>query len=109
MGQHRETDRIEKPFDSIESAHEFMVLLEQAIATSRSEVQRDLDEAKSQTQEGLSEALALADYKMSQLSCHVQKSRRILNDLRSIRKLLLSERVTRSRATGAAVGSAGRS
>lgn len=69
-----------------------MVLLEEAVATARSGVQQDLECARSQQQEPLSEALALVDFKLGQLSSHVQKSRRILNDLRSIRVLLLNER-----------------
>ena len=38
------------------------------------------------------EALNLAHYKMSQLSSHMHKSRRALNDLRTIRRLLFAER-----------------
>lgn len=86
------------PFESIESAHEFIVLLEEAIATARSGVQEDLDSARSQRQEVLLQALTLADLKMGQLSSHVQKSRRLLNDLRLIRVLLLNER-TMSRSS----------
>ena len=37
------------------------------------------------------EILINTNYKLGQLSTHVQKSRRILNDLRIIRKLLVNE------------------
>ena len=80
------------PFDSIESAHEFMSLLEESIGEALGDVRQDLDSATGDDRERRAEALALAVYKMSQLEIHVQKSRRILNDLRSIRRLLLAER-----------------
>jgi division protein CdvB (Snf7/Vps24/ESCRT-III family) len=38
------------------------------------------------------EALGVALLKMNQLSTHMQKSRRILNDLRTLRRLLFQER-----------------
>ena len=80
------------PFDSIESAHEFMVLLEDSIGDALRDVREDLDSATGEDRARRAEALALAVYKMSQLESNVQKSRRILNDLRSIRRLLLAQR-----------------
>jgi hypothetical protein len=77
------------PFASIESAHEFMVLLEKSIGEAIEEVRDDLAEANTAQRERRAEALSLAVYKMDQLSMHVKKSRRILNDLRTIRRLLL--------------------
>ena len=38
------------------------------------------------------EALRLVAHNLSQLSVHITKSRRILNDLRTLRRLLLEER-----------------
>ena len=69
-----------------------MSLLEESIGEALGDVRQDLDSATGEDRERRAEALALAVYKMGQLETHVQKSRRILNDLRSIRRLLLAER-----------------
>jgi predicted RNase H-like nuclease len=81
-----------RPFDSIESAHEFVDLLEESIEDAVLEVKDHIQTAQSERDERRSEALTLAMYKMSQLSTHMRKSRRILNDLRTIRRLLFQER-----------------
>ncbi len=83
-------DPISRPFESIESALEFMGLLEGEIAEAAGEL-REL--TKEDGGERFDEALNLALYKMHQLSSQVQKSRRILNDLRLIRNVLLGEAV----------------
>jgi hypothetical protein len=80
------------PFDSIESAHEFVALLEESIEEAVREVKEHIQTAKTAQDERRAEALTLAIYKMSQLSVHMHKSRRILNDLRTIRRLLFQER-----------------
>jgi hypothetical protein len=81
-----------QPFDSIESAHEFMVLLATSIEEAVSDVQQDREGALAGDEARRAEALNLALYKLKLLDGHVQKSRRILNDLRAIRRLLFSER-----------------
>jgi len=85
------TDEL-RPFDSIESAQEFMELLEQTIDEARQEIEHDLRRAKSERVSRRVEALDLTIYKLGQLSMHTKKSRRILNDLRTIRRLLIAER-----------------
>lgn len=79
---------VTRPFESIESALEFMVLLEEEIADASRELHEMLDNASNRRQ---AEALNLALYKMHQLNFHTQKSRRILNDLRLIRTVLVGE------------------
>ncbi|MGA3024407.1 MAG: hypothetical protein ABSF98_06540 [Bryobacteraceae bacterium] len=81
-------DEVARPFESIESTLEFMVLLEEEIAGASGELHVMLDGASNRRQ---AEALNLALYKMHQLSFHTQKSRRILNDLRLIRTVLVGE------------------
>ncbi|MGA2182610.1 MAG: hypothetical protein ABSH47_06230 [Bryobacteraceae bacterium] len=81
-------DEVARPFESIESALEFMVLLEEEIAGASGELHEMLDGASNRRQ---AEALNLALYKMHQLSFHTQKSRRILNDLRLIRTVLVGD------------------
>ena len=82
---------LERPFDSIESALEFMTLLEAVVSEASDEVREKLDAAKT---ERYSNGLHLALYKLSQLSSHVHKSRRILNDLTLIRGVLTGDGTT---------------
>jgi hypothetical protein len=79
-------DEAVQPFDSIESAQEFMVVLESVIAETQGELQALLADA---SDERRTEALRLALFKISQLETHTHKSRRILNDLGLIRSLLV--------------------
>ena len=81
-----------RPFDSIESAHEFIVLLEGSIEDAIREVKQYAQSAAANNDDRREQALDLALYKMGQLSTHMHKSRRILNDLRTIRRLLFHER-----------------
>ena len=74
-----------QPFETIESAHEFMVVLESVIAETQSQLQAMLADT---SDERRAEALRLALFKISQLDAHTRKSRRILNDLGLIRSLL---------------------
>jgi hypothetical protein len=89
--------RSEVPFDNIESSHEYVTLLAEAIAVALSEVESDLAAANSSPtnsaiDERRKEALRLVAFKLSKLSSHMTASRRMLNDLRSLRRLLFEER-----------------
>ncbi len=81
-----------RPFDSIEGTHEFIALLEESIGEAVLEVKDYIQTARTERDPRRAEALTLANYKMSQLLSHIHKSRRILNDLRTIRRLLFQER-----------------
>jgi len=81
-----------RPFDSIESAHEFIALLEESIQDAMADVKGHIQDVNAGPDPRRAEALTLALFKMNQLSTHVHKSRRILNDLRTIRRLLFKER-----------------
>ena len=83
-----------RPFDSIESAQEFMELLEASIAEALAEVEQDLERAVANREQRREQALRLAIHKIRQLTFHVQRNRRLLNDLRTIRRLLVAERVS---------------
>lgn len=80
------------PFASIESAHEFVALLQTTMDEAIADLQGLLASASTEQDERRTQALNLALYKINQLSVHMQKSRRILNDLRSLRILLFNER-----------------
>jgi hypothetical protein len=82
----------ETPFDNIESSHEYVSLLAEAIAFALSEVEADIALAGADIAERRKEALHLVAFKLNKLSSHMTASRRILNDLRSLRRLLLEER-----------------
>ena len=82
----------ETPFDSIEGSHEYVSLLAEAIEQARREVEEDAAQAAQEGAERRAEALQLVTYNLAKLSFHITTSRRILNDLRTLRRLLLAER-----------------
>jgi chromosome segregation ATPase len=81
----------ETPFDNLESAHEYIHLLIEAIAEARNELKTDIATAEAKPDRRL-EALRLVEYKLEKLESHLQSSGRILNDLRTLRRLLFEER-----------------
>jgi hypothetical protein len=93
----------ETPFDNIESSHEYVRLLAEAIALALSEVEADIAFAGADIAERRKEALQLVAFKLNKLSSHMTASRRILNDLRSLRRLLLEERSLPSTDGGATI------
>ena len=84
--------RPDTPFDSIEGTHQYIELLLEAIEEARREVDEDITAALRNRVERRQQALRLVAHNLSQLSGHITKSRRILNDLRTLRRLLLQER-----------------
>ena len=85
-----EDDRF--PFPTVESAQEYIALLAAAIDESRRDIQEDIDAAGIDRAERRLEALHLVHYKLHQLQNHMNASGRLLNDLRTLRRLLLAER-----------------
>lgn len=88
-------DDLARTFESIENALEFIVLLESVIADANCELESRREQAKSSR---YINGLNLALYKIHQLSSHVQKSRRILNDLTLIRSVLTGDGLGRAEA-----------
>jgi len=82
----------ETPFDSIEGSQEYVSLLAEAIEEARQEVDADIEVAVAEGAERRREALQLVSYNLAKLTLHITTSRRILNDLRTLRRLLLAER-----------------
>jgi len=76
------------PFDSIESAQEFVRLLTEAVADAQVEVDSLIAGAVESNQARREEALRLVAHKLDQLRLHMSKSHRALNDLRTLRRLL---------------------
>jgi hypothetical protein len=87
--------RGETPFDSIEGAHEYVGLLAEAIAEAEGAIQEDIAEARDQGAVRRAQALHIVAFKLEKLRTHIGSSHRILNDLRTLRRLLLEERQER--------------
>jgi hypothetical protein len=82
----------DSPFDTIENAHEFMTLLAQTVFETKLEIEADVARESSSNYPRRTEALKLALYTLTRLEFHMDRSRRILNDLRTLRRLLFEER-----------------
>lgn len=79
----------ETPFENIESAQQFVELLCEAIDEARQEVESEVGRAQPERR---LQALQLVAYNLAKLSLHMGTSRRILNDLRTLRRLMYQER-----------------
>jgi len=83
------------PFGTLESAHDFVTLLTAAVSQSKAELQMDVDrESASADLSRRVDALRVALYNVEKLEVHLARSSRILNDLRTLRRLLFDERAT---------------
>jgi hypothetical protein len=82
----------ETPFDSIESSHEYVAMLAEALEEARRDVEAEVSSAEREGADRRKEALLLVSYNLAKLNLHITGSRRILNDLRTLRRLLLAER-----------------
>lgn len=82
----------ETPFDSVESTHEYVELLVESIEEAQREVDADIVLAVRNGIHRREQALRLVAHNLGRLHFHTVRSRRILNDLRSLRRLLLQER-----------------
>jgi hypothetical protein len=80
------------PFDSVENAHQYLRLLLEAIAESKSDIATDLDAVAQGKSDRRIQALQVVQFKLDKLEQHLKASSRLLNDLRTLRRLLLEER-----------------
>ena len=97
----------ETPFDDIEGSHEYVRLLAEAVNEARRDVEADIAAAERDGADRRKEALLLVSYNLAKLNLHITSSRRILNDLRTLRRLLLAERGIQSEPERAEVATAG--
>jgi hypothetical protein len=81
----------ETPFDNVDAAHEYVALLVEAVRQARVEVAQDVAAASEDPSERQLDALRLVSYKLERLEAQLSASRRLLNDLRRLRRLLLGE------------------
>ena len=94
----------ETPFDNIESSHEYVAMLAEALDEARREVEAEIALAEKEAAERRKEALLLVSYSLAKLNLHITTSRRLLNDLRTLRRLLLAERPAPGRERTMAAG-----
>jgi len=87
-------EEMDQPFDSIESAQEFMNVLAATLLDVHKELNAARTQALKQSEPRKAQAIELAIFKVKTLACYVHKSRRTLNDLRILRRLILNERLT---------------
>ena len=99
--------KAETPFDNIEGSHEYVAMLAEALEEARRDVEAEIAAAEDDRADRRKEALLLASYNLAKLNLHITASRRILNDLRMLRRLLLAERgLPAGEETGVAAGQA---
>jgi hypothetical protein len=79
-------------FGSIEGAHDYLGLLQRSLDEAKEDIQGQTREAVDEGVERREKALRLVSYKLTRLEFHVTASRRLLNDLRTLRRLLFGER-----------------
>lgn len=82
------------PFDSLESAHEYMSLLREAVDDTYGAILDDIAEMReTKGAERRLDALRVVDHKLNRLRQNVLACLILLNDLKMLRRLLLNERL----------------
>lgn len=92
---------LENPFGSIEDAHDFMTLMAQTVFETKLEIEADVQRESTSNYPRRAEALKLTLYTLKRLEFHMERSQRILNDLRTLRRLLFEERTASTRKIAA--------
>ncbi len=82
----------ETPFDSIEGSYQYVDMLAEAIREACRDVEQEVAMAEQEKAERRKQGLLLVSYNLAKLEGHITSSRRILNDLRTLRRVLLAER-----------------
>jgi hypothetical protein len=80
----------EDRFESLGSAHTFVALLIESVAEAKQEFERDVQRESATSRR--TDALRMALYNLEKLEIHVNRTSRLLNDLRTLRRLLFAER-----------------
>jgi hypothetical protein len=79
------------PFDTLESAHDFVKLLREHALSVEGQILNDIGVAVEEGAARRLDALRLVHYKLKQLNDHLEAGSRILNDLRALRRLLIGD------------------
>ena len=83
---------MEDQFETLESAYDFVALLAETVNEAKRELEGDVQRESVSDHSRRLDALRVALYSLDKLELHVNRSQRILNDLRSLRRLLFEER-----------------
>ncbi len=86
------SSKTDSAFESIESAHDFIHLLAETVAEAKQELAFDVERESVSSPSRRLEALRVAHYNLAKLQANIQRTSRILNDLRTLRRLLFEER-----------------
>jgi hypothetical protein len=87
------TPPLQTPFDTVENAHQYVHLLAEAIVEAKGEIATDLAASTKAKSDRRTQALQIVQFKLDKLEQHLKTSSRLLNDLRSLRRLMLDERL----------------
>lgn len=82
----------QNPFYSLDSTYEYISLLQEALHEARDSVENDTHVANQEGATRRVQALQIVSYKLHCLDEHMRASRRLLNDLRMLRRTLFDER-----------------
>jgi hypothetical protein len=82
----------ETPFDSIENAQQYIKLLVETVAEAKRDIDDQMTAAADQMSHRRLQALRLVQFNLEKLERYLTISSRSLNDLRTLRRLLLEER-----------------
>jgi len=94
----------EVPLESIESAHEFVTLLAKVVLETKHDLEVDIQRETGGNFPRRLKALKIVKYKLRTLESHLENLARILNDLRSLRRLLFGERTADLAVRPASIG-----
>jgi hypothetical protein len=83
---------MEDQFETLESAYDFVALLAETVSEAKRELEGNVQRESASDHSRRLDALRVALYSLDKLELHVNRSQRILNDLRSLRRLLFEER-----------------
>jgi hypothetical protein len=86
------SSRIDRPFDSIENAQQYIRLLGETTAEAMGDIDDEIILATQRMSDRRVQALRVVQYNLEKLQRYLSASGRTLNDLRSLRRLLLEER-----------------
>jgi hypothetical protein len=96
---------VETPFDSIENAHQYIKLLVETVAEAKRDIDDQMTVATDQMSHRRVQALRMVQLNLEKLQRHLTLGSRTLNDLRTLRRLLLEERQAAKVTSPASVAS----
>ncbi len=86
----------ENPFGTIESAQEYMRLLADAVLEAKHDLEAEIGADTAPRSRRREEALRVVLFNVNKLDHNIQVSLRVLNDLRSLHRLMWRERTEKS-------------